>query len=62
VEILFMGWNFEDDTLIDFARKARAVQEDEALFKEIEEAGTPRGRRSPPGGMNPAPVEQEQAG
>ena len=38
VEILFMGWNFEDGSLIDFARQARPIQEDEALFEEIEQA------------------------
>ncbi len=38
VEILFMGWNFEDDALIEFARKAHPIQEDEVLFKEIEGA------------------------
>jgi hypothetical protein len=33
-----MGWNFEDEVLIEFARKARPIQDDEALFAEIEAA------------------------
>lgn len=39
VEILVMGWNHDDAPLIDFARKARPIQEDEALFDEMEKAG-----------------------
>lgn len=38
VEVLFLGWGFDDDTLIDVTKKARAIQEDEGLFKEIEAA------------------------
>jgi hypothetical protein len=38
VEILVMGWNWDDESLTEFARKVRPIQGDEALFAEIEAA------------------------
>lgn len=38
VEILVMGWNWDDEPLMEFARKVRPIQEDEGLFAEMEAA------------------------
>lgn len=38
VEILVMGWNWDEDFLTEFARKARRIQEDGSLFEEMKRA------------------------
>lgn len=40
VELLFMAWNFEEEFVVDLARKAQPVRQDAALLQEIEQAGS----------------------
>ena len=38
VEILVLGWGWDDEALVDFARQSRPIHDDDSLFREIEQA------------------------
>lgn len=41
VEVLVKAWNWDEESITEFARKARPIQDDEELFQQIEDADVP---------------------